>query len=59
MVARHGRIRVKTNLDHSWAVDRSICVGNSWHIDEAVAALRQAGVDVMKAGRMELLTVRG
>ena len=53
------RFRVKTNLIHNSAVNLSLCVDNSWHIDEAVAALRQAGFDVMKAERMELLTVRG
>ena len=37
----------------------SLCVDNSWHIDEAIEALREAGFDVMKAENMELLTVRG
>ena len=53
------RFRVKTNLIHNSAVNLSLCVDNSWHIDEAVGALREAGFDVMKAERMELLTVRG
>ena len=34
-------------------------IDNSWHIDEAIEALREAGFDVMKAENMELLTVRG
>ena len=53
------RYRIKANLIHNSAVNLSLCVDNSWHIDEAVEALREAGFDVMKAGEMELLTVRG
>ncbi len=51
--------RVKANLIHNSAVNLSLCVDDSWHIDEAVAALRAEGFDVMKIERMELLTVRG
>ncbi len=53
------RFRIKTNLIHNSAVNLSLCVDDSWHIDEAVAALRKAGFDVMKSGDMELLTIRG
>ena len=53
------RFRIKTNLIHNSAVNLSLCVDNSWHIDEAIEALREAGCDVMKAENMELLTVRG
>ena len=53
------RYRIKVNLVHNSAVNLSLCVDNSWHIDEAVAALREAGFDVMKAIDMELLTIRG
>lgn len=53
------RFRLKTNLIHNSAVNLSLCVDNSWHIDEAVAALRANGFDVMKTGDMELLTIRG
>jgi len=53
------RYRIKTNLIHNSAVNLSLCVDDSWHIDQAVAALRDGGFDVMKVGRMELLTVRG
>lgn len=53
------RFRIKTNLIHNSAVNLSLCVDDSWHIDEAVAALRGAGFDVMKHERMELLTIRG
>ena len=51
--------RVKANLVHNSAVNLSLCVDNTWHIDEAVEALRGAGFDVMKASDMELLTIRG
>lgn len=53
------QFRIKTNLIHTSAVNLSLCVDNSWHIDEAVEALREAGFDVMKSEDMELLTVRG
>ena len=53
------RYRIKVNLIHNSAVNLSLCADNSWHIDEAVAALREAGFDVMKADDMELLTIRG
>ena len=49
------RFRIKTNLIHNSAVNLSLCVDNSWHIDEAIEALREAGFDVMKAENMELL----
>lgn len=51
--------RIKTNLVHNSAVNLSICVDDTWHIDEAIGALRTAGFDVMKASDMELLTIRG
>ncbi len=53
------RYRVKTNLIHNSAINLSLCVDNSWHIGEAVEALRDAGFDVMQAENMELLTIRG
>ena len=53
------RYRLKANLIHNSAVNLSLCVDNTWHIDEAVEALRAAGFDVMKAEQMELLTIRG
>lgn len=53
------RFRIKTNLIHNSAVNLSLCIDRTWHIDEAVVALREAGFDVMKADRMELLTIRG
>lgn len=51
--------RVKANLIHNSAINLSLCVDDSWHIDEAIAALRGEGFDVMKIENMELLTVRG
>ena len=51
--------RLKVNLIHNSAVNLSLCVDQSWHISEAVSALRKAGFDVMKAEDMELLTIRG
>ena len=53
------RFRIKANLVHNSAVNLSLCVDQSWHINEAVAALRKAGFDVMKTEEMELLTIRG
>ena len=53
------RYRLKVNLIHNSAVNLSLCIDKSWHIDEAVAALRKSGFDVMRAEDMELLTIRG
>ena len=53
------RFRIKANLIHNSAVNLSLCVDDSWHIDQAVDALRREGFDVLKIGSMELLTVRG
>ncbi len=53
------RFRIKTNLIHNSAVNLSLCIDESWHIDEAVAALHDAGFDVMRSQDMELLTIRG
>ena len=41
------RFRIKTNLIHNSAVNLSLCVDNSWHIDEAIEALREAGAEVL------------
>lgn len=53
------RFRLKTNLVHNSAINLSLCVDNSWHVDEAVNALREEGFDVLKVRDMELLTIRG
>lgn len=53
------RFRLKTNLINNSAVNISLCIDDSWHIDEAVNALHDEGFDVMKLSDMELLTIRG
>ena len=53
------KFRLKVNLIHNSAVQLSLCVDNSWHIDEAVKALHEEGFDAMKISNMELLTIRG
>lgn len=52
------RFRIKTNLIHNSAISLSLCIDNSWHIDEVVEEFRENGFDVMKADNMELLTIR-
>ena len=52
------RYRIKTNLIHNSAVNLSLCVDNSWHIDEVVKALHDDDFDVQKVDNMELLTIR-
>lgn len=42
------RFRLKANLIHNSAVNLSLCVDETWHIDEAVEALRTAGFDVIE-----------
>ncbi len=51
--------RIKVNLVHNSAINLSLCVDQSWHIDEAVQDLRREGFDVMPIRNMELLTIRG
>ena len=51
--------RIKSHLVHNSAVNLSLCIDSSWHIDEAVKALRAEGFDVMQIADMELLTIRG
>ncbi len=51
--------RIKSHLVHNSAVNLSLCIDNSWHIDEAMKALREDGFDVMRIDNMELLTIRG
>ena len=53
------RFRLKVNLIHNSAVNLGLCVDDTWHIDEAIGALREEGFDVMKIENMELLTIRG
>ncbi|MDE5638060.1 MAG: aspartate kinase [Alistipes sp.] len=53
------RYRLKTNLMNNSAVNLSLCIDDSWHIDEAIQALHDEGFDVMRINDMELLTIRG
>ena len=53
------RFRVKVNLIHNSAVNLILCVDQTWRIDAAVEALRNAEFDVEKEEDMELLTIRG
>lgn len=52
------RFRLKVNLIHNSAVNLSLCIDSSWHIDEAISALRDEGFDVLKLEGMQLLTIR-
>ncbi len=52
------RLRIKTNLIHNSAVNLSLCVDNSWHIDEVKELLHNDGFDVLMSRDMELLTIR-
>ncbi len=52
------RMRIKTNLIHNSAVNLSLCVDNSWHIDEVKEQLHSQGFDVLMSRDMELLTIR-
>ena len=51
--------RIKSHLVHNSAVNLSLCIDSSWHIEEAVKALRAEGFDVRQIDDMELLTIRG
>ncbi len=52
------RLRIKTNLIHNSAVNLSLSVDNSWHIDELKSLLHADGFDVLMSRDMELLTIR-
>ncbi|MFR9523026.1 MAG: aspartate kinase [Rikenellaceae bacterium] len=52
------RLRIKTNLIHNSAVNLSLCVDNSWHIEEVKEMLHNDGFDVLMSRDMELLTIR-
>ena len=43
------RFRIKANLIHNSAVNLSLCVDNSWHIDEGGGGVARGRLDVMKA----------
>ncbi len=52
------KLRIKTNLIHNSAVNLSLSVDNSWHIDELQELLHSEGFDVLMNRDMELLTIR-
>ncbi len=52
------RFRIKTNLINNSAVDLSLCVEYSWHIDELIKALNAENFSVEKVDDVELLTIR-
>ena len=53
------RYRIKSHLIQNSAVNLSLCIDASWHLDEAMKALRAEGFDVMHIENLELLTIRG
>ena len=53
------RYRIKSHLVHNSAVNLSLCIDASWHLQEAMKALRAEGFDVMHIENLELLTIRG
>lgn len=52
------RFRIKTNLIHNTAVELSLCVEESWHLDEVAKALYDEGFDTEIDRDVELLTIR-
>ena len=53
------RYRIKSHLVQNSAVNLSLCIDTSWHLEEAMKALRAEGFDVMHIDNLELLTIRG
>ena len=53
------RYRIKSHLVQNSAVNLSLCIDASWHLEEAMKALRAEGFDVMHIDNLELLTIRG
>ena len=52
------RFRIKSNLIHNTAVELGICCEESWHIEEAAAALREEGFECDICEKCSLLTIR-
>lgn len=52
------RFRIKTNLIHNTAIELSLCVEESWHLDEVAKALHDEGFDTDINRDVELLTIR-
>ncbi|MCH5330940.1 MAG: aspartate kinase [Alistipes sp.] len=53
------KYRLKCRLINNSAVNLSICIDSSWHLEQAMTALRNDGFDVLHMENMELLTIRG
>ena len=53
------RYRIKSHLIQNSAVNLSLCIDSSWHLQEAMKALRAEGFDVMQIENLQLLTIRG
>lgn len=51
------RFRIKCNLIHNTAIALSLCLEESWHIEQAAAALRSEGFDTEIIPDVELLTI--
>lgn len=51
------RFRIKCNLIHNTAIALSLCLEESWHIEQAAAALRSEGFDTEIIPNVELLTI--
>ena len=51
------RFRIKTNLIHNTAVALGLCVEESWHLEEAAAALQAEGFDTEIIEKVELMTI--
>lgn len=51
------RFRIKCNLIHNTAIALSLCVEESWHLEQAARALQGEGFDTEIADNIELLTI--
>lgn len=51
------RFRIKCNLIHNTAIALSLCLEESWHIEQAAAALQSEGFDTEIIPDVELLTI--
>ncbi len=51
------RFRIKCNLIHNTAIALSLCLEESWHLEQAAAALRDEGFDTEIVADAELLTI--
>lgn len=51
------RFRIKCNLIHNTAIALSLCLEESWHIEQAAAVLRSEGFDTEIIPDVELLTI--